>query len=277
MLKAATVIDSDVTPIIEILLKDENKNYSSITLSSTKQSEDASNITIMETVNLKAMLGKLKEYTLIYNISASQNNGTYYLSRKPTPDYKDKAFDNKFENFEEYYVLSQIEDKCIAYFVTTIPDLERLNELDGLKYFVYKKALIRQERKELKKSKKINSTLFATPYKESKPGEPTAMRESSNSDKISRRRCIEERFPMYHRYKSGGVWCNNKEELKTQDGIILELIKQAGKQLFDGQGIIGLSLPVRMFEPRSTLERMIDWWATAPIFLPKAAKAVNLL
>ena len=55
-------------------------------------------------------------------------------------------------------------------------------------------------------------------------------------------------------------------------GIILELIKSAGKQLMEGKNVVGVSLPVRIFEPKSTLERITDWWAFGPIYLSKAAE-----
>ena len=45
----------------------------------------------------------------------------------------------------------------------------------------------------------------------------------------------------------------------------------------EGKAIVGVSLPVRIFEPRSTLERMVDWWCTAPIYLTNAARETNPL
>ena len=90
----------------------------------------------------------------------------------------------------------------------------------------------------------------------------------SKGEKLS----FEKRYPRYHRVKSGGVWCNNKMELKSQEGVVLQLIKDAGNQLFKGRGIVGIPLPVRVFEPRSMIDRLTDWWSTGPIFLPVAAR-----
>lgn len=39
----------------------------------------------------------------------------------------------------------------------------------------------------------------------------------------------------------------------------------------EGKGIVAVSLPVRIFEKRSTIERICDLWCTAPTFLRKAA------
>ena len=87
---------------------------------------------------------------------------------------------------------------------------------------------------------------------------------------------LEVRNPGYTRNKSGGIKCVNKQELDSQKGIVLELLAKAGKQLMEGKHIVGISLPVRIFEPRSTLERMVDWWATAPVYLVNACVAVRL-
>jgi Oxysterol-binding protein len=38
----------------------------------------------------------------------------------------------------------------------------------------------------------------------------------------------------------------------------------------EGRDIVGISLPVRIFEKRSAVERLCDLFCTAPIFLKKA-------
>lgn len=83
---------------------------------------------------------------------------------------------------------------------------------------------------------------------------------------------IGERKIGYRRYKDGGLECFNQEELKCQEGIVIDLMKSAGKQLMEGKNVVGISLPVRIFEPRSTIERVCDWWAFGPIYLTRAAK-----
>ena len=39
----------------------------------------------------------------------------------------------------------------------------------------------------------------------------------------------------------------------------------------EGRGIVGISLPVKMFEKRSLVEKICDLWCTGPIFLKRAA------
>lgn len=83
---------------------------------------------------------------------------------------------------------------------------------------------------------------------------------------------IDVRKNGYRRVKEGGLECFHREELKSQEGIVLDLMKSAGKQLMEGKNVVGISLPVRIFEPRSTIERICDWWAFGPIYLTRAAR-----
>ena len=82
---------------------------------------------------------------------------------------------------------------------------------------------------------------------------------------------MEELKPGYRRVPDGGLECFNKEELKCQEGIVFDLMKKAGKTLMEGKNVVGISLPVRIFEPRSPIERVSDWWAFGPIYLTRAA------
>ncbi|CDW82058.1 oxysterol binding family protein [Stylonychia lemnae] len=82
---------------------------------------------------------------------------------------------------------------------------------------------------------------------------------------------ISDRFPGYFRLETGALWCHNQDELSSQSGIFMEILQTAGKKLMEGRGIVAVSLPVRIFEKRSTVERICDLWCTGPIFLKKAA------
>ena len=86
-----------------------------------------------------------------------------------------------------------------------------------------------------------------------------------------RGKTLEERKPGYKILKSGGIECCNADEIKSQEGIVIELMKTAGKTLMEGKNVVGISLPVRIFEPRSSIERMCDGWAFGPIYLNRAA------
>ena len=49
------------------------------------------------------------------------------------------------------------------------------------------------------------------------------------------------------------------------------MVKRAGKVLMEGKGLVSLSLPVKIFEKRSTLEKVCDLWCTGPKYLTEAA------
>ena len=66
-----------------------------------------------------------------------------------------------------------------------------------------------------------------------------------------------------------GLYCLNQEVIDKQSGLIKEVVKQLTKCLWTGNAM-SLSLPIRIFEPRSMLERMSDWLSFAPILLTKA-------
>ncbi|CAK93395.1 unnamed protein product (macronuclear) [Paramecium tetraurelia] len=90
-----------------------------------------------------------------------------------------------------------------------------------------------------------------------------------NGQQITSKR-LEERVPGYRRFKEGGIECFNKEEIKAQDGLVLDLMRSAGRQLFEGRNIISFSLPVRIFEPRSMIERICEYWGFMPIYMEYA-------
>ena len=66
-----------------------------------------------------------------------------------------------------------------------------------------------------------------------------------------------------------GVYCLNQEVVDKQSGIIKVVLTQLTKCLWSGTAM-SLSLPIRIFEPRSMLERYTDWFAFASELLGKA-------
>lgn len=75
----------------------------------------------------------------------------------------------------------------------------------------------------------------------------------------------------------GGYECVDKNVLDRQKGLFAEVIAQVLKCVFTGQPISGISLPVRVFEPRSQLERMLDTFGFIPHFFRLAALTKNKL
>ena len=66
--------------------------------------------------------------------------------------------------------------------------------------------------------------------------------------------------------KSGELVMTNKKVTESQSGIFGDLIKKFAKAMFTGNRL-KVSLPVRMFEPRSTIERIADGMRYVPIFV----------
>lgn len=71
--------------------------------------------------------------------------------------------------------------------------------------------------------------------------------------------------------KKGGGQFLDQEVLKKQQGVFKEIMMQVGAQLLTGKLAVRISLPVRIFEPRTLLERVADGWNYAPTLLKKAA------
>ena len=73
-----------------------------------------------------------------------------------------------------------------------------------------------------------------------------------------------------------GVYCLNQEIVDRQKGVIKDLIILLTKMILSGNHIT-ISLPIRIFEPRSMVERYSDWFSFAPDLLEKAAKCEDNL
>jgi hypothetical protein len=59
--------------------------------------------------------------------------------------------------------------------------------------------------------------------------------------------------------------------MERQKGVLKDVVKEFAKNFIKGLGISHMSLPVRMFEPRSTIQRVADYFCFAPTFLKQGA------
>ncbi|OQR85498.1 hypothetical protein THRCLA_10689 [Thraustotheca clavata] len=84
-------------------------------------------------------------------------------------------------------------------------------------------------------------------------------------------------FKLMVQIPTGGVKLTDKEVAKKQNGVLMEVIKSMGTKLLEGKSAVSLSLPVRIFEPRSMLERLVDLYLYAPNYLSKANDATDPL
>ena len=81
----------------------------------------------------------------------------------------------------------------------------------------------------------------------------------------------EDIFEKFEFCERGGLRCTDEEAMERQKGVLKDVVKEFAKNFIKGLGISHMSLPVRMFEPRSTIQRVADYFCFAPIFLKKAA------
>jgi len=69
--------------------------------------------------------------------------------------------------------------------------------------------------------------------------------------------------------KSGEFKVIDRDKLSRYKGLISEMIKKISASVAEGRGMVGVSLPVRIFEPRSTIERITDLWGYLTNYVSK--------
>ncbi len=72
--------------------------------------------------------------------------------------------------------------------------------------------------------------------------------------------------------KNGSLKLKDEDIKERQRGIITDVLKNLKTNIISGKSIVGLSMPVRIFEPRSQIERVTDAMRFYPYYLGKASK-----
>ena len=73
-------------------------------------------------------------------------------------------------------------------------------------------------------------------------------------------------------HEEGGLAMNNRALLEQQRSAIYELVRDMGRQLMTGHvNLVNMSMPVKMFEPRSYLEKLSDVWVHSSVLAAAAA------
>ena len=98
---------------------------------------------------------------------------------------------------------------------------------------------------------------------------PTAL---SSNDLLRKKRSFLENYKM----KDTGIICINQDIVNSQSGIFKEIAMQLAKNLFKSGSVISLSLPIRVFEEKSMLEKYCDWWVNCWL-LKKAGRTKDLV
>jgi len=70
--------------------------------------------------------------------------------------------------------------------------------------------------------------------------------------------------------EKGYLECSDEKIKKANEGVIPFVLKEIAKNVLTGKGIVSISLPVRIFQPQSLLERIMDACSFVPIYFKKA-------
>lgn len=70
----------------------------------------------------------------------------------------------------------------------------------------------------------------------------------------------------------GGLVCTDQDAMDRQKGVLVDVAKQLALTLLKGLTIAHISLPIKIFEPRSSIQRIVDLWSFAPYYLKEAAQ-----
>jgi len=83
---------------------------------------------------------------------------------------------------------------------------------------------------------------------------------------------MKDRFAGNKLNKLNDLVCSDEKLLKAFKGIYTDCLKKLGSALFKGRSPVGMSLPVRIFEPVSLIERIGNWWTLYPHYFGLAVK-----
>jgi len=68
----------------------------------------------------------------------------------------------------------------------------------------------------------------------------------------------EEILRIFVRKNDGSLLCTDPGVLEKQSGILYDVAKQLVYVLLQGKSISHISVPVKIFEPRSSIQRIVD-------------------
>jgi len=87
----------------------------------------------------------------------------------------------------------------------------------------------------------------------------------------------EEILKSFSANEKGYLECHDEKIKESNKGVISFIIKELAKNVLTGKGIVCISLPVRIFQPISLLERILDAVSFAPSFFKKACETTDEL
>jgi hypothetical protein len=73
------------------------------------------------------------------------------------------------------------------------------------------------------------------------------------------------------RCENGGLLCTDKRLAENNKGVLGNVFKQATVNMFKNKPLSAISLPIKIFDTKTNMQRFADLWSSAPIYMAKAA------
>lgn len=86
---------------------------------------------------------------------------------------------------------------------------------------------------------------------------------------------ISEKLKDFNMDKDGSLKIASKDLKEKQKAVLKKVFTQAAAKLLEGKNVVGISLPVNIFQPRSVIERCCDLFRLFPHYVSQAAKSDN--
>ena len=67
----------------------------------------------------------------------------------------------------------------------------------------------------------------------------------------------------------------DQDLIQKQSGVLSNVAKQLAVNMLKGLSISHISLPIRIFEPRSSIQRIVDFWSHCSEHFKKAAECTD--
>lgn len=80
----------------------------------------------------------------------------------------------------------------------------------------------------------------------------------------------------FRRDEKLGLIYTNEALMKKQRGVMGHFIRQMGMNVMSGRSILSVSLPIKIFDSKSFLEKIALFFKMAPVYLEKAADIPQL-
>lgn len=87
----------------------------------------------------------------------------------------------------------------------------------------------------------------------------------------------EEVLQAFFLNKKNYLECADEKIKKSNEGVIPYVLRELAKNVLSGKGVVSISLPVRIFQPKSLLERILDACSFVPTFFKLACQTDDKL